>query len=175
MKRSKVHRAPSLPGGSHAPAAERGAPAPTGACPADDAAPPRDRRGRGESDDRAGAGRDEAELWQVGRVPGREGGYLRREGGLPTGAHLGVDPRDRFPVVAGEQRGLGSARRVQGAVSVFGSSGGTPRYCRSNFAIAANAGAATTPPKIEPRGSSTLTRTTRRGCDAGTIPTKEAV
>ena len=56
-----------------------------------------------------------------------------------------------------------------------GASGGTSRYWRSNFAIAAKAGAATTPPKIEPRGSSTLTSTTSRGCEAGTIPTKEAV
>ncbi len=43
------------------------------------------------------------------------------------------------------------------------------------LAIDLKAGAATTPPKIESRGSSTFTRTTSRGCEAGTIPTKDAV
>ena len=118
----KVHRAPSLPGGSHPAPASTAAPRPPATRRSADDAPP-----ALQQDDR------------------------------------------------GRARDLGWPRRGQGAVSVFGSSGGTPRYCRSNFAIAANAGAATTPPKIEPRGSSTLTRTTRRGCEAGTMPTKEAV
>src|SRR3954469_4979537 len=62
------------------------------------------------------------------------------------------------------------------AVVVPGASGGTPpsRYCISNFAICAKAGAATTPPQIAPRGSSTETRITSRGRDAGTTPTNEA-
>src|SRR5439155_196094 len=37
-----------------------------------------------------------------------------------------------------------------------------------------DAGAATTPPQIAPCGSSTETRITSRGRDAGTIPTNEA-
>src|SRR4029079_16677099 len=61
-------------------------------------------------------------------------------------------------------------------VVVSGASGGTPpsRYWRANFAICANAGAATTPPQIAPRGSSTETRITSRGREAGTTPTNEA-
>ena len=57
-------------------------------------------------------------------------------------------------------------------MAVAGASGGTPpfRYCRSNFAICAKAGAATTPPQIAPFGSSTETRITRRGREAGTTP-----
>ena len=55
-----------------------------------------------------------------------------------------------------------------------GASGWTSRYCRSNLAICAKAGAATTPPKIDPCGSSTVTSTTRRGFETGTIPTNEA-
>src|ERR1041385_6340965 len=55
-----------------------------------------------------------------------------------------------------------------------GASGGTPVYCRSNFAICAKAGAATTPPKIAVRGSSTITSTTNRGFPTGTMPTKDA-
>jgi hypothetical protein len=47
-------------------------------------------------------------------------------------------------------------------------SGGTSRYCSPNFAISANAGAATTPPQIAPRGSSTVTRITSLGSLAGT-------
>src|SRR5262249_35386815 len=54
------------------------------------------------------------------------------------------------------------------------SSGGTSRYCRSNEAICANAGAATTPPKIAFLGSSTDTRTTSLGSLAGTMPTNVA-
>jgi hypothetical protein len=53
-------------------------------------------------------------------------------------------------------------------------SGGTSRYWRANLAISAKAGAATTPPQIAPRGSSTVTSMTSRGSFAGTRPTKEA-
>ena len=42
------------------------------------------------------------------------------------------------------------------------------------MAIWAKAGAATTPPQMAPRGSSTVTRITRRGCFAGTKPTNDA-
>ena len=59
----------------------------------------------------------------------------------------------------GRARGLTSVRYAVGSRPAAPS-----RYCRSNFAICANAGAATTPPKIAPRGSSTLTSTRRRGC-----------
>jgi ATP-dependent Zn protease len=52
--------------------------------------------------------------------------------------------------------------------------GGTSRYWSANLAISANAGAATTPPQIAPRGSSTATRMTSRGSFAGTKPTNEA-
>ena len=67
----------------------------------------------------------------------------------------------------------GGAQRVAEAV---GASGVMPpsRYCRSKRAIWENAGAATTPPKIAPRGSSTDTRMTRRGREAGTTPMKDA-
>src|SRR5436190_2944491 len=54
-------------------------------------------------------------------------------------------------------------------------SGGTSRYCRSNFAISWKTGAATIPPKIAPRGSSTVTRITSRGLLAGTNPTNDAM
>jgi hypothetical protein len=53
-------------------------------------------------------------------------------------------------------------------------SGGISRYWRAKRAISWNAGAATTPPQIAPRGSSTVTRTTSFGALAGTTPTKEA-
>src|SRR4029077_6390878 len=66
------------------------------------------------------------------------------------------------------------AHGVVVVVAVAGASGGTPRYCRSNFAICAKAGAATTPPKIAERGSSTITSTTSRGFATGTKPTNEA-
>ena len=60
-------------------------------------------------------------------------------------------------------------------VFLAGASGVIPpsRYWRSNLAIWEKAGAATTPPQIAPWGSSTETRITRRGRDAGTIPTKD--
>jgi site-specific DNA recombinase len=52
--------------------------------------------------------------------------------------------------------------------------GGTSRYWRANLAISAKAGAATTPPQIAPRGSSTVTSMTSLGSFAGTMPTKDA-
>jgi hypothetical protein len=52
--------------------------------------------------------------------------------------------------------------------------GGTSWYWRANLAISAKAGAATTPPQIAPRGSSTVTSMTSPGSFAGTKPTKEA-
>src|SRR5439155_12858139 len=55
-----------------------------------------------------------------------------------------------------------------------GASGGVERYCSVCCMIALNAGAATTPPQIAPRGSSTVTSTTTRGRVAGAKPTNEA-
>src|SRR5438270_331716 len=60
------------------------------------------------------------------------------------------------------------------AVTFVGPSGGTPMYCRSKRAICWNAGAAIVPPQIALCGSSTITRTTSRGREAGTKPTNEA-
>ena len=111
-------------------------------------------------------------------------GHLGLEGRVSGRDPFGVDPPQPPPSVRGSIGTISIAATIprplagrEGAcgLSVFGASGGTSRYCRSNLAIAANAGAATTPPKIEPRGSSTLTSTTSRGCEAGTIPTNEAV
>ena len=59
-------------------------------------------------------------------------------------------------------------------VAVCAASGEISRYRRSKLAICWNAGAATTPPKIAPCGSSTVTSTRSRGRDAGTMPTKDA-
>src|SRR3954469_7554299 len=74
------------------------------------------------------------------------------------------------------QWALIGAQGVAAVVAVAtGASGGTPRYCRSNFEISANAGAATTPPKIAARGLSTTTSTASRGFATGTKPTNEAV
>jgi len=44
----------------------------------------------------------------------------------------------------------------------------------SKRAICENTGAATTPPQIAPRGSSTETRIASRGREAGTMPMKDA-
>ena len=53
-------------------------------------------------------------------------------------------------------------------------SGAISSSTRLERAMSENAGAATTPPQIAPRGSSIETRTTRRGSFAGTTPTNEA-
>lgn len=53
-------------------------------------------------------------------------------------------------------------------------SGGTSRYCSAKRAIWEKTGAATEPPQIAPFGSSTATRITSRGFDAGRNPTNEA-
>ena len=47
-------------------------------------------------------------------------------------------------------------------------------YWSANFAIFWNAGAATVPPQIAVVGSSTATRITSRGREAGTKPTNDA-
>src|SRR4029434_204191 len=52
-------------------------------------------------------------------------------------------------------------------VFVSGASGGTSRYWSTNWAIRANAGAATTPPQIAPCGSSPATRIAERGVGGG--------
>ena len=62
-----------------------------------------------------------------------------------------------------------AARRRQ-----VSASGATSSSTRLERAISAKAGAATTPPQIARRGSSTETSTTRRGSFAGTTPTKDA-
>ena len=124
--------------------------------------------------DRAALERDEAEAGEMACVPRLPGRHLRLEGRVAGRNTLGVDPRAP-PPSAPEREPRSPSSRGYWFVSVLGASGGTSRYCRSNFAIDANAGAATTPPKIDPRGSSTLTRTISRGCEAGTMPTNEAV
>ena len=84
--------------------------------------------------------------------PGR--GFGRRGGGRRSGISRG-----------------GGGRGLPGYPT--GASGGTSRYWRANRAIDWNAGAATTPPQIVV-GSSTVTRMTSSGRDAGTNPTKLA-
>ena len=73
---------------------------------------------------------------------------------------------------AGTTRRFSRCRRPTRPSS--GASGGTSRYWSANFAISENAGAATLPPQITVCGSSTATRITRRGRDAGTKPTNDA-
>ena len=73
-------------------------------------------------------------------------------------------------------RKAAQVRRLLSALrrSLTGASGSTSRYWRSKRAISLNAGAATTPPQIAPRGESTATRITSRGFVAGTAPTNDA-
>ena len=58
---------------------------------------------------------------------------------------------------------ISRAARPAAFFSEAASSGGTSRYCSAKRAMSRNAGAATTPPKIWPCGSSIETRTTSRG------------
>ena len=97
----------------------------------------------------------------------RAGGRMRRGPDLPVDAVAGARSARRPP-------GAGGYGVEVDVVVVSGASGGTSRYCRSNFAICANAGAATMPPQIAALGSSTMTSTTSRGFDAGTMPTNDA-
>jgi len=87
-------------------------------------------------------------------------------------AHLDwLLPENRLRRERGDQALELHGRRVyRGAVA----SGAISRYWSPKRAIFEKAGAATTPPQIAFRGSSTETRTTSRGSFAGTTPANEA-
>src|SRR5262245_51690540 len=96
--------------------------------------------------------------------------------GLLCEGHWRAAPPDDYARRGEEVRGTYgvAAEDVADPVSSDGLSGGTSRYWSANRAICWKTGAATVPPKIAPCGSSTVTRMTRRGAVAGTMPTNEA-
>src|SRR5215467_14067442 len=83
-------------------------------------------------------------------------------------------PRESRPTGPADYGDVGGVYVVVGCAAVCGASGCTSRYWSANFAIFWKAGAATVPPQIAVVGSSTATRITSRGREAGTNPTNDA-
>jgi Recombinase len=91
---------------------------------------------------------------------------------IPDSDFVRADHPDGLPPEEAERLGITGPlafelRRASLSPQRDFASGATSRYCRTNWAISAKTGPATTPPQIAPRGSSTVTRTTARGRLAG--------